>query len=63
MKREYNVYAQVGGGKFIGTFEAKSKEDAIKQASESNESHISLCHQCARECEDAEITEFIAEEA
>jgi len=62
MKKTYRVSARVVGSKFIGEFEANSKEEAEEMASESDEAYISLCHQCSSECEDIEIEEFFIEE-
>jgi hypothetical protein len=60
MKR-YGVYAKVIGSKYLGTFEAKSKKEAIDKALEENGS-VSLCHSCSSECEDPELSDIIAEE-
>jgi len=56
----FTVHATVVGGKYLGEYEADSEEQAIEMALEEN-GHVSLCHQCSGECEDAEITETNAE--
>lgn len=61
MKKKYEVMGQVSGGKFMGTYEASSKEEAEKMALD-KEGYVSLCHQCASECEDAQIDEVFVTE-
>ena len=48
---KYSVVGVVRGSKYLGEFEAESKK-AIEMALESEEAHVSLCHQCCEECED-----------
>jgi hypothetical protein len=60
MKKKFNVYGVVTGTKFLGVFEANTKEEAIQMASP--EASACLCHQCDSECQDAEIHDIIAEE-
>jgi hypothetical protein len=51
--KKFDVYGVVTGGKYLGVFEAETPEEAAELAMESDEGgHISLCHQCASECED-----------
>lgn len=57
---KYKVYGTVTGGKYLGVYEAPTKEKAEQKAL--MEAHVDLCHQCADECEDGEITEAHAEE-
>lgn len=57
---KWDVYATVLGSKFLGTFEAKDQEEAEKLALKANGS-VNLCHECNRECEDAEIGEVKVE--
>lgn len=59
---KYRVYGKVEGTKYLGTFEANSKEEAENMAGDSEEAYVCLCHACSSECEDAEITTFTAEE-
>jgi len=56
---KFNVYGSVVGSKFIGTYEAKTRDEAIDKAS--RDAHVSLCHHCATECENAEVDELTAE--
>jgi hypothetical protein len=58
----WRVSASVRGSKYCGEVEAKTREEALDLAWEMD-SGISLCHQCASECEDAEIDEFFVERA
>ena len=58
--KKFSVYAAVTGTKYLGVFEANTKEEVIKMAAP--EASVCLCHQCDSECEDAEIHELIAEE-
>lgn len=59
---KYRVYAVVTASKYMGKFEAESKEDAEQMAWESDEAYISVCHQCAREVDGAEIDRMEVEE-
>ena len=51
----YSCNASVKGGKWLGHVEADSAEEALKKAWALEECFISLCHQCAGECEDPQI--------
>jgi hydrogenase maturation factor HypF (carbamoyltransferase family) len=57
---KFNVYATVTGSKYIGEFEADSKEAAEEMAWK--EADVSICHQCSKEIEDPEVTELVVEE-
>ena len=57
----YNVYGKVSGTKYLGEIEAESEEKAVGIALESDMAGISLCNQCAIECEDAVIDAAVAE--
>ena len=59
---KWEVTGVVSGGKYLGTVEADTEEEAKKKAEELD-TFVSLCHQCADECEDPEITEFIVSKA
>jgi hypothetical protein len=43
----YQVYGNVVGTKYLGTFDAGSEEEAIEKGLNEGDTHISLCHQCA----------------
>lgn len=58
---KYRVYGKVVGSKYLGEFEAPTKEDAEEMAMGEN-GHVGLCHQCSDECEDPEIVECSVEE-
>jgi len=59
--KTYRVHGLVKGGKYLGEYEANSKEEAIEMALNSNEAHVSMCHQCSDQCEDPMIEEAFAE--
>lgn len=61
MKR-YRAHATVTGGKYLGEVEANSLSEAKEIAFELRSACVCLCHSCASECEDPEITEIIVEE-
>lgn len=58
---KFDVWATVSGTKYLGEFEAKTKEDAEEMALVSDASSVRLCHQCNDQCEDPECTKAVAE--
>jgi hypothetical protein len=58
--KKYSVHASVAGSKYLGVFEAENEEAAIELALRSDAAYIALCHQCAGECEDGEVTNLTA---
>lgn len=58
---KYQVNGHVRGGKYLGVFEADTKEAAVALALESQAAWVSMCHQCASECEDPQIMDADAE--
>jgi hypothetical protein len=64
-KKKYNVYGTVTGGAYLGQIEASTAEEAQQIAEEGKvlSLYVSFCHQCAKYCENAEITEMTVEEA
>jgi hypothetical protein len=52
--RKWAVIATVVGSKYLGIFEAETKEAAEQMSEESEAASICLCHECSKECEDAE---------
>lgn len=54
-RRRWRVFGAVVGTKYLGVWEASSKQEAIDKAMESDIASITLCHQCAQDCEDAEV--------
>jgi hypothetical protein len=61
----FRCYGKVVGSKYLGVFEAETEEEATEKALASEAACISLCHQCAGECEDPEVERIdidIAEE-
>jgi hypothetical protein len=61
---KFRVYGLYTATKYLGEFEAHDKESAIALASEGENLHASLCHQCTDELEldDNYPHNFIAEE-
>tara|TARA_E500000305_G_C4028231_1_gene243093 strand:+ start:698 stop:901 length:204 start_codon:yes stop_codon:yes gene_type:complete len=55
------IYAVVSGSKFLGEVEAATKEEAIQKAWGLDSCYASVCHQCSRQIEDAEVTDIHAE--
>ena len=55
--RRWHVNGIVTGGKYLGEFEAATKEEAIEKALNEYGGPVSLCRQCSGECEDASIDE------
>jgi hypothetical protein len=62
MMKKWSVTATVTGSKFLGIFEAETKEEAEQMAEESESGSISLCNQCSDKCEDPMINDVEAEE-
>ena len=60
--KKFRVCGSVMGGKYLGEFMAETAEEAIEMALESEAAYVSLCHQCAGECENAEVQSAEAEE-
>lgn len=61
-KKRWAVSGVVVGSKYLGEFEANTAEEAVEMALNGPTAYVSLCHQCASECEDPEITDAIASE-
>ena len=57
----YRVVASVAGSKYIGEFEAPNEEAAETLAWESEDTYVSVCHQCSHQVEDPEISELFLE--
>ncbi len=60
--KNWNVYADVRGSKYLGEVEAETKEEAEKAAWSDLDFSISVCHQCSSEVEDPEVYEIVVEE-
>jgi hypothetical protein len=58
----YYVYGLVSGSKYLGEVEADSEDEARDKAEHLDTAHVSLCHQCADEVDNAEITDIEVEE-
>ena len=61
MKR-FRLCATVTGSKYLGEVEAETIEEAIEKGYGLDECHVSVCHQCSNEIEDAEITDIHADD-
>ncbi len=61
--KKYKVYAMAIASKFIGEFEAESKEEAEEKAWEEGNLVITLCHYCSREVELSDIYDYQVDEA
>lgn len=61
---KYHCHGAVVGGKYLGVVEAADEEEAKEKekALALEGAYISICCQCSRECEDAEIDEVIVSE-
>lgn len=57
----YRVVGTVIGSKYLGEFEADTPEEAVEKALDSEECHVSVCHQCSDDISDPEIDEAFAE--
>ena len=53
---KYRIYGAVTGSKYLGTVEADNEAQAKEKGEQLDECYIGLCHQCADECEDPEVT-------
>ncbi|GKV69839.1 hypothetical protein NCCP2716_27580 [Sporosarcina sp. NCCP-2716] len=61
---KYSIYGVVIGTKYIGEFEADSKEEAEEMAWEHDNASVSLCHHCAgKEIDEPEIDRLVVEES
>ena len=58
----YRAVGVVTGSKYLGEFTAPTEAAAEQAALESYEASVSLCHQCADECEDPAIEEVHLEQ-
>lgn len=58
---KYRCYGSIRASKYLGEFEANSEKEARELAEKSDEFYVSMCHQCASECEDPEIIEIHVE--
>lgn len=59
---KFRVYGVVVASKYIGEFEAATKEEAEQMAWDSDESSVSVCWHCSRDVEEPQIDELIIEE-
>jgi len=59
-KKKWHAYAHVEGGQYVGEFMAETKEETEEMAA--HKAGVSLCHQCARQVSDIEVTSITVEE-
>lgn len=57
---KWRVNGTVTGGKYLGTYEAETAEQAEEMAMEA-EGTITFCHECSKNLGDFEITKALAE--
>ena len=55
---KYSCNGIVSGGKYLGTVEADTPEEAKEKAWKLDACHVSFCHQCSENCEDPQITDI-----
>lgn len=55
MPKTYQCYGSIIGGKYLGTVEAESPQEALEKAQALPSIGVSLCHACADEVEDPEV--------
>lgn len=53
---KWHANGHVIGGKYLGVIEADTAEEAKEKAF--RKASVHLCHQCSRECENAEIEDI-----
>lgn len=59
---KYRVHAVIDATKYLGEFEADSKEQAEELAWESDNQNVTLCHRCAYEVEVGDMVRVVVEE-
>ena len=60
--KKWNVTGTVTGSKYLGIFEAETKEEAEALALESAAAVVSICNYCDSECSDPSIESATAAE-
>lgn len=58
---KFHVYGKVTGSRYMGEFEAESRQEAMEKADSEIGGAFSLCHQCSGKVEDAEVEAVDAE--
>ncbi len=58
---KYRCYGTVTAGKYLGEVEAENEEEAKEKAFDLDTMSVSVCHQCAREVSDPQISEVDVE--
>ena len=57
---KFSVYGVIKAAKYIGEYEADTKEEAEELAWK--DAHVSICHQCSSEVDEPDIVELVVEE-
>jgi len=60
---KFNCYATISGSKYLGQVEADTSEEAEEKAFKLPSASVHLCHQCAEDIEDPEVTQVSVEKA
>jgi len=60
--KKWNVTGTVTGSKYLGVFEAETKEEAEALALESESALVAICNYCNSECSDPSIESAVAAE-
>lgn len=59
---KFSVYAVIDATKYVGEFEADSKEEVEELAWDNVNHNISLCHHCSEKMDVGDIVKLIVEE-
>ena len=62
VKKKWRVVGSVSASKYLGVFEADTKEEAEEMALNSDAAFMAICNHCSSECEDPAIESASAEE-
>jgi hypothetical protein len=57
---KFHVYGAIVGTKYLGIYEAETKEEAVEKAM-ADAAGPCLCHECSSEVEDPEIESAMAD--
>lgn len=60
--KTWNVYGVVTGSKYLGEYQAETKEEAEDMALRDNGGGVSLCHRCSTHIDDPAVESAEAEE-
>ncbi len=60
---KFTAHAMYTASKYLGTFEAGTKAEALKMADAKDDTYVTLCHQCADDVELGDYYEIQIDEA